>query len=251
MTPIEEIIKSFAPITLKEMDAVALLDRIDTKFVFPLDQLPCFLEKVSSAYRILEVNNVRLNKYETLYYDTNNFFLFLQHHNGKLNRYKVRYRCYADSMLSFFEVKLKNNKSRTIKQRIKSVKIESDLTADASDFLSCKTPLDPKSLAPKLWVYYSRMTLVNKCDSERVTIDVNLKFSNKNMSVEYPSLVIAEVKQGKSCRSPFLTLMRKNHIRTDAISKYCMGIASVFNDIKKNNFKPKMTTIKKISHVKV
>jgi len=58
--------------------------------------------------------------------------------------------------------------------------------------------------------------------------------------------VIAEVKQKKYFRSPFVAMMRENHIRKEDISKYCMGIALMKEDIKKNKFKRNLLSIKKL-----
>jgi len=245
-----DILNKFEPISLKEMDSVSLLDRIDTKFMFRIDKLPLFLEKISPLYRVLDIKNIRINNYETLYYDTDDFFLFLQHHNGKLNRYKVRNRRYVDTNLNFFEIKFKNNKNRTIKRRIKRENLDIVLKDDAKDFLVNNSNLNPESLSAKLWVNYSRITLVNKFSKERLTIDLNLNFRNENSTISYPMLVITEVKQDKANRSNFLSLMKENHIRPNSISKYCFGLASIQQNIKKNNFKYKILTINKICYGK-
>ena len=105
MTPIEQIVQQFTPISLKEMEGVELMNRTDTKFVVSLDQLLSILEEVKKTYRILEVNDVRFSHYETLYYDTDEFLFYTRHHNGKKNRWKIRKRSYVDSDLSFLELK--------------------------------------------------------------------------------------------------------------------------------------------------
>ena len=56
--------------------------------------------------------------------------LYHDHHNGKLNRYKVRRRRYIDTDTEFLEVKLKNNKKRTIKSRIK-------LSGQPNEYIRC------------------------------------------------------------------------------------------------------------------
>ena len=110
MQIISEILNRFDGITLKEMDSVALLDRVDTKYLFKVDLLPDILKKIMTEYYVLDIKNVRMSNYETIYYDTEDLSFYNQHHNGKLNRYKIRERCYMDSNLSFFEIKYKNNK---------------------------------------------------------------------------------------------------------------------------------------------
>jgi len=246
MQNITDILNTYDPITLKEMESEMLMRRFDYKFKFHIRQLPFFLESVLSDYRVLAVDKIRLHKYESLYFDTENFLLFLQHQNVRRTRYKVRYRHYTDSNLTFFEVKLKNNKDFTIKERIRQDNIKPVLQDETGDFLMEKTKMEPKDFSPKLWVHFSRMTLVNKHADERITIDVNPVFKMNGSTLSFPSLVIAEVKQKKYFRSPFVAMMRENHIRKEDISKYCMGIALMKEDIKKNKFKRNLLSIKKL-----
>jgi hypothetical protein len=67
-----------------------------------------------------------------------------------------------------------------------------------------------------------------------------------DITKEMKGMVIAEVKQEKRKASPFLVIMKKYHIREGSISKYCLGIATMCNDVKKNNFKRKLINIKHI-----
>ena len=110
---ITHICSLFLPISLEEMDRVKLMDRTDTKFVFHISELSELLQSISQDYFILDMKGLRAHAYETLYLDTVDFDLFRNHHNGKLNRYKIRYRNYKESALAFFEIKFKNNKGRT------------------------------------------------------------------------------------------------------------------------------------------
>lgn len=246
LTDIQNILSPFSSITLDEMDSVKLLDRVDTKFTFNIRNLPSILSLVQPYYRVLEINGLKSSRYETLYFDTKDFRLYILHHNGKLNRYKVRYRSYIDTNQCFFEVKFKTNKGRTIKDRITRKEIPEEITGKAERLLSEKSPLVSSTLHPALWVYYSRVTLVNKSGGERLTIDLNLNYNNNKKEIGYPKLVIAEVKQGKTTHSPFIDVMRNKKISDVSISKYCYGIASIYDDVKKNRFKPKIRTLNKI-----
>ncbi len=231
------------------MDRVKLMDRMDTKFVFPLSQLANILQTIHSDYQVLAVNGHRISRYESLYFDTKGFDLYHHHHRGKLNRYKIRFRKYVESELNFFEVKFKNNKGRTIKDRIKQPAIGDRITDKAEHLLREKTSITADQLEAKLWVNYSRITLVNKHSTERVTIDLHLQFKNDIHSKDFQNLVIAEVKQDKTASSsPFIRLMKKHRIREGSISKYCFGIISLFRDIKHNNFKLKILQLTKLSH---
>lgn len=229
------------------MDNVKLMDRTDTKFTFKFSQLAEILQEVKEQYRILEVEGKRISRYETLYYDTHNLNLYSRHHNGELNRYKIRHRTYVESNIGFLEVKFKNNKGRTLKERIKKRDTPKNNWDNDSDvFLTQKLPFSPQVLTPVIWINYSRVTLVNRFSAERLTLDLNLEFKTDNQCKVMEGLVIAEVKQEKRKPSPFLNAMKKFHIREGSISKYCMGIALCYNNIKKNNFKAKLFSLKQI-----
>lgn len=247
MEEILKILSSFDPISLEEMKEAKLMDRLDTKFSFHVKHLPDILNSLSSDYRVFEVDHVRASHYETLYFDTKDFDLYNQHHCGKLNRYKIRYRCYKDSKLIFFEIKFKNNKKRTIKERIKRDNVDEVLSGKAREFLLKKTSINPDSLLAQLWVNYTRITLVNRHTQERLTMDINLKYRYDNRHTSFPKLVIAELKQNKNTKSRFALLMRDRHIHPVSLSKYCFGIYNVHDNIKINNFKEKFRIIKKIA----
>ena len=110
MISIDQQISAFEPISLKEMDRVKLMNRKDTKFIFNEEKLPELLEALKDNYNILEISNKRESLYKTMYFDTDDFKFYTQHHNGKLNRHKVRYRQYADVDTTYLEVKFKSNK---------------------------------------------------------------------------------------------------------------------------------------------
>ena len=228
------------------MDSVKLMDRTDTKFVFKKTQLLSVLPELLDNYRILDVNGNRISRYESLYFDTPNFELYRKHHCGKQNRYKVRFRKYVESELSFFEVKFKSNKGRTIKKRVKEKQIDGVIHDKANNLLMANSPLNAAELEAKLWVNYSRITLVNKSSPERVTLDINLQFKSDKQLKTIENIVIAEVKQDKAKGSIFIKLMKKQHIRQGSISKYCFGVISLFDKIiKYNNFKSNIINLNK------
>lgn len=228
------------------MDEKKLMNRTDTKYVFPESQLPEFLEQLKDDYRVLDVNGVRMSRYESLYFDTENFDLFHKHQRGKMNRHKVRYRKYVESDLNFFEIKFRSNKGRTIKKRVKQDAIEEKIQNTAEVFLHKRTSMRSSDLLPQFWANYSRITLVNNNLPERVTLDLNLQFKKDDAEYDFADLVIAEVKQKKLTTSSFWKLMKKYHVRQGSVSKYCLGVIRLNNDIKHNNFKPNLRNINKI-----
>lgn len=251
------IVSCFNPIRLEEMDRVKLMDRVDTKYVFPFSNLPHILEKIQDEYYLLDINNIRIHRYESLYYDTPEFYLYALHQNGKLNRHKFRFRKYVDSNgLTFFEIKFKNNKERTIKERVKLKNESMELSGKIAQFITSATPYTPEMLEPKMWVNYSRMTLVNKYSLERLTVDTNLHYiqadGKNNFTVRFPQMVIAEAKRDKvSSTSKFIRLVRQMGIREGSLSKYCFGVYNLFPEKKKNNFKPRVRFVQKMSNMAV
>ncbi|HYN89599.1 MAG TPA: VTC domain-containing protein [Ardenticatenaceae bacterium] len=112
---LSNLLHRFEPIRLVQMDEVALLDRVDTKYVMRASELYHALPSLVEQYRVLDVEGSRLNRYQSLYFDSADLALYLRHHNGAQNRFKVRSRRYVESTRSFLEVKLNTNKVPTIK----------------------------------------------------------------------------------------------------------------------------------------
>lgn len=240
------ILNTFEPITLKEMDGVKLMNRTDTKFTFHVSQLSSLLAHLKEDYKCLSIGNLRSSHYSTLYFDTEQFNLYQKHHNGELNRYKVRHRTYTDSGLAYLEVKFKSNKDRTIKKRIKSPLMLDGFKEEAFYFLSKELPFDPLLLKPAVWVNYTRATLVSKTNAERLTLDFNLEVENSETKQELYDMVIAEVKQEGKQHSAFMKQAKKQGVLEGAISKYCFAVFLTQPKIKKNNFKEKLRHINKI-----
>ena len=167
MEKLREILSSFSPISLKEMDRVKLQNRVDTKFVFETSLLPQILADISNDYAVLTIKEKRWNSYRTLYFDTKDLQCYIQHHNGKANRYKIRFRNYVESQLNFLEIKLKNNKSRTIKFRKETNELEENLSQSSKQFINDCTFFNGNELIPVLWNNFTRITLVNKTINER------------------------------------------------------------------------------------
>ena len=93
-----EIPHIFAPITLEEMDSIKLMNRIDSKYLTDEATLVRVLEDAAKAgYRALEAEGAQVSPYNSIYYDTPDLKTFLDHHNRRLKRQKVRTRVYVNS----------------------------------------------------------------------------------------------------------------------------------------------------------
>ncbi len=247
---IETILRGFDSISLKELEEKSqLMNRMDDKYILPLNLLPGLLQQLTEKYQVLVPESEYLNPYRTRYLDTKNFNMFIDHHNGKRSRYKVRLREYMISGTSFTEIKRKNNKNQTQKNRIPTENVDGKLSDKAWEFIHEKSPYQPETLETKLWNRFYRITLVHKTQAERATIDLDINFEWNGYQAELPFLSIIEVKQPKYAQiSYFKRLLRNEHqVKKMRISKYCLGISMLYPNIKHNLFKPKFIILKKIS----
>ncbi|NLA25037.1 MAG: polyphosphate polymerase domain-containing protein [Bacteroidales bacterium] len=199
----------------------------------------------------MQVNDVVNSRYSTVYFDTDDFKLYTQHHNGKLNRYKVRTRRYEDSNINFFEIKFKTNTKRTIKKRIQTNTFSEKINPKRQNFIDNNSNLEQEELNPKINVLYNRATLVSKELNERLTIDTCLNFESKNNTANFAEIAIIEIKRNRGLKSYADIVLRDNGIYPRSISKYCLGISSLYENVKKNNFKLKFNSIKKLCYENV
>ena len=107
ISEITNILNSFAAVSLEGMDNVRLMDRIDTKFVLPAQQILDLLELMTEKYRVLEINGHRISSYDTTYLDTPDYMFFNQHVTGRIERSKIRFRNYNSTGITFLEIKRK------------------------------------------------------------------------------------------------------------------------------------------------
>ncbi len=188
------------------------------------------------------------------YYDCEQLQFYQDHHNGKLNRYKVRKRTYADFDLSYLEVKLKNNKSRTLKKRIKTSVQRQALSQEHSNFLNKNGIVDTSKLIEQQECNYSRIAFASEATAERLTVDMGLNFTDPQTSesVHLDNMIILELKQEKLNRSSKLfQLLKKYNLRPCSFSKYCIGISLLTpqDKLKRNRFKPAILHMNKVSGV--
>jgi hypothetical protein len=242
-----DVLAQFDPIGLAEMENVALLDRIDIKYLMGVSRLRHVLTEIVDQYWVLEINGKRLNHYQTLYFDTRDFALYEQHHNGLRSRYKVRIREYVDSELAFWEVKRKTNRGRTVKARRQTQELKKRIAGQVDEFVDSHTPFGANELEPKLWNEFVRITLVSMHRPERLTLDLNLEFGWEDAYAALPGIVIAEVKQERpSQQSDFIQQMRTQGIRPTPFSKYCAGVYMLYDGVKTNNFKSRIRLVEKL-----
>lgn len=245
---ISDIISNFEHISLSEMDNVKLMTRTDTKFAFKFVKLPGLLNKMTPYYRVLSIDGELIHDYKSLYFDTNERKFYLDHHNGRVNRNKIRFREYVGSNLTFLEIKRKNNKGKTIKKRIKVNSICEHLTSEHQDYIN-KIVGKEIDVRARQWINFSRITFVHKIQKERLTMDIGLTFEEKKKSGDLKHIAIAEVKQERMSRSSdFMRIAKELHILPIRISKYCMSTLALNPNLKQNRFKEKKIFINKLKN---
>lgn len=230
-------LSAFAPVSLEEMDGVALLDRHDTKYVLSPGALAEVINTLGDGYRVLEIGGVRLHPYHTIYFDTPAFDLYHDHHRGRPRRYKVRSREYACSGASYFEVKAKDKRERTSKVRVSTPALVDRISESESVFLDQHAPAHARNLSPQLRNDFHRVTLVSTRRPERLTLDLGLRFSANGRVTVLNGVAIAEVKQSSGVHdSEFVQAMRARHQHPAPFSKYCIGAALHYDHLKHNRF---------------
>lgn len=243
---INELLDQLDPITLEEMSSIRLMNRTDKKFVTNKAKLAELLALAKGQYYAQFNAGSKIASYRTTYWDTEDHGFYMQHHNGRSPRQKVRVRTYMDSGVTFLEVKTKNNHGRTKKKRVE-VPGQGQIVQSA-DFLMERTQLTPDDIHETVQNNFHRITLVNYAKTERLTIDFDVRFHNyeTGKDMETGDLVIVELKRDGNVYSPVLDILRQLRIKPSGFSKYCIGSVLTNRSLKHNLFKPKLT---KIAHL--
>ena len=244
---INSCLSHYTPYGLTDLNKANLMNRVDSKFLFPVSLLPSMLDQLKNNYRVLDIGGRRISTYQNEYLDTTMMKFYHDHHNGKLNRYKVRQRTYTDTNTSFLEVKRKTNQRRTLKTRININKIDNGSSKDK--FISESVGIKFTDMHVTQYSGYNRIALANEASAERLTIDFNLWFSQDGKNkIQLSNTCIAELKQAKtSKKSPFYEVNEVAQLSSTSFSKYCIGCALLYDKtIKRNRFKPVLNTLSQI-----
>ncbi len=244
--PLADPLMRFRSHSLTDQDQASLMNRMDVKFVMTVDTLTQCLQDVQSAYTALVVDDVHRFRYDSLYFDTPDRRFYLDHHNGRLQRWKVRIRHYRDTGGCFLEVKRKTNALRTVKTR-QAIEPQSSLDVSGRHFVEEQLGHPATRMLPVLFVSYRRATLMTLDGRERITLDTQLSFCSpdRQARIELPELAVVEAKFGQKARvSPLLQGFRRQGVRPQSFSKYCIGSALVYGrQLKTNRFKPQLRSL--------
>jgi hypothetical protein len=223
-------LERLSPVDLFELEArAALLARRDRKYLLPLDDAERLVGLLAPSARVLTIDGLREFRYESIYFDTPDLVSYLAAARRRPRRFKVRTRSYLDSGRCLLEIKTRDARGHTVKQRLEyQLALRDELSAFGRVFVaSC--PLvgaEGSGLEPVLGVRYVRSTLLLAEDA-RVTIDVGLRSGTADgRSVAVPGMAVVETKArgGPSEADRLLWAIGHRPIR---VSKFCTSLAAL------------------------
>jgi len=249
--PETALARRFEPIGLEALEAKAkMLDRLDNKYVVGAAVLRLAVDGLAAHFDMLEIDGRRAFTYETWYFDDEERRSYLDHHQGRRRRVKVRIRKYTDANLCFVEVKLKDKRGITVKKRLPYGVAKYGLLDEQAyehirtSYRSLYGEEFRRHLFPTLEVRYVRMTLVAKSGEERMTIDNHLHFRSEaeHCALDHRIFII-ETKSANGNGIADKTLRALHQHPTKNCSKYCVGTVATGGASKYNKFRPALVKL--------
>ena len=233
------ILDALPPVSLAAMTGVAELHtRIDRKYIIDDETLDQMLYARAKEIAILTIEDRHEFNYESVYFDNARLDLYHAAARGRRRRFKVRTRMYKDSGLTMLEVKLKDGRGRTVKERFNyDSENRNRLTAAGRQFVDeavGQTGL-AVTLRPVLKTQYRRMTIVDIASRTRATIDRGLICTNSDGASVTLDRVIVESKSDLSA-SPVDRWMWSHGCRPVRISKCCTAMAAMQPELPSNKW---------------
>lgn len=244
----------FEPINLETLNnKAAMLERLDHKYVLDAAVLMEAAPAFSDTFDMLEIDGLRSFRYETWYFDDTGRRSYLDHHQGRRRRMKVRVRRYVEADLCFVEVKLKDKRGITVKKRMPYAAEkygcldESAIAHIRDSYLNLYGEEIEPEFHPVLEVCYERLTLVAKCGGERMTIDSRLSFRTED-DERYvdDDLFILETKSPNGNGIADKVLRQFNQHPVKHCSKYCLGSVVTGSMQKYNKFRPALKRLRSL-----
>jgi hypothetical protein len=238
---VARVVDPLPSVDLPTLDArAALLTRVDRKYVVPLSTFEHLVRSLGDGWRILEIDRRRLFGYASVYFDTPDFLTYRAHLQGRRRRFKVRVRRYVDSDDCMLEVKTKGLRGVTVKHRQAHPGWSQDRLGDAGrafvdscvqDF--CESGASDR-MRPVVTTANRRATLTDLGAQARMTVDFDLATGHDDShSVLRPGYVLLESKVAGH-GSEVDRRLRALGVRPIAVSKYCIGVASLGSDLPSN-----------------
>ena len=237
---------AFSAIDLGSLESgAALLSRVDRKYVVPVTTLERLAAELRGRddWAALEIDGRRLFGYESVYFDTPDLATYRAHLQRRRCRYKVRVRRYLDSGQCMLEVKRKGVRGLTVKERRPhDVFQRGELGEQGRRFVSDAVGDGGRvaDLSPVVTTTNRRATLVSLEGRARLTIDADLVcgWDGRHVALRADHVVLESKVVGHA--GTVDRLLRSMGERPVAISKYCLGVASLGLDVPTNPWRRTM-----------
>jgi hypothetical protein len=247
----ERLIRSLEPfrkVGLEDFGDRRFSERMDRKFPVALSRIPSLIDGLADEYDLVMPGNNRVSTIASYYFDTPDYAYFRAHHRGRAHRHKVRFRVYADTDTTFLEVKKKNAKGRTMKERIESNPSDRRLSAPLQKFLADSGVSESSRIRPVLEISYKRLSFISKDRKERFSVDFAVEYNNGVLSGDYGALAVIEVKQDHLATTPVVKKLRDLRITESSLSKYCLSLCQLHPELKANRFQPVLRNLQELIH---
>jgi len=219
---------SFAPISLADVEAVALLHtRFDRKYVLDRSLVADLLDEVAGRSTVLEIGGRRSFTYTSRYFDTDGLDSYRGAAFGRRGRFKVRTRTYEDHGTCALEVKTRGPRGTTVKVRLPhDPDAVHDLGTDGGAFVDAQLGVGGlhRRLHPTLTTTYRRTTLADPADGSRTTIDQDLRCRRGDDEHGLVGRLVVETKSTGAATALDRLLWERGE-RPVRISKFGVGMA--------------------------
>lgn len=242
---IADVASDIAGISLEEINEIAELQvRVDRKYIVTAEQAALLIAELPPEVCMLEIDGVRQFGYESVYFDTEDFALYLDTAHRRRQRYKVRSRVYVDSGAAMLEVKTKGGRGTTVKHRLRYDLADAGrLTPAACAFVDESVGRDGAAdgLRPTLTTRYRRSTFVDVHSGARLTYDTGLSCTDwQGKSVELDQIVLESKSPGAA--SIFDRWLWSAGVRPLRLSKFCTGLAALHPELPANKWHRTLNT---------
>lgn len=238
------VASALPPIALEEVTAASrLMTRVDRKYLVSAPTMARLAAELGDGFAVLRIGGRRQFRYTSTYFDTPDLLTFRQHRQDRRRRFKIRTRTYLDGGGRWLEVKLSGAGGGTDKHRIPYDASPSDaLTREALDYVADTLAGNlrltrPPSLGPVLSTDYSRVTLVDRSGSARLTCDTGLVCGDGHRTLAARrDRVLLESKSANG-NAVADRILRELGVRPVSVSKYCLGVAAL-HGVTANRWQP-------------
>lgn len=232
-------------VTLTELtERAALLTRVDRKYVVPVAAADALLRRLATmpgGARVLDVDGRRAFAYRSVYLDTPDLLTYRQAAHRRPRRFKVRTRSYLDTQEHWYEVKVRDRRGRTVKERLPRCAEDpvDDATVSFTRDTLARHHLLPGELDlhPVLVTTYRRVTVWLPGCGTRLTIDTLLEGHGPTGTALLPSRAVVETKTGGAPSVADRLLWTAGH-RPVLISKYATAMAALDARLPANRWTP-------------